>query len=445
MGLEHVIPTDLSFILLKTMPLGNPLYDYGKIIVQHEVLSKEGEREFNLHAKHPSVLETRNIHVSRCNAAFAYFRNRIVVCSRFLSPYNEVLTIDRMACNWHDWNAKPNITEDSYLKDPRCIDCPSAYLFGEDPRIIPFENHLIMIYNYFNVTEWKARRMILVKLLVDEKDNFYVDGNVNVVHFKNHENIDQKNWSPFIYRDSLYFVYSIFPHHVVHLFPLMPPPRSPPSSQQQQQNHGVNILEKSTFNHNDYHRHRHSHADLTAELVSASIISDFSWHYGKPRGSTPAVLLDDSLYLSFFHSRHKNLITGRETYFFGAYTFAKHPPFEILSFSPVPIVTKTFYQGKFKSWHFDYIVFPTSFSYDHQYIYLFVGKQDEETWMLKLDKVSLLASLRQVNSTVIGSSSWTASSAPNTNKYGNTNTTTDNSTSTLLVPLKVKRNSFQYV
>ena len=85
------------------------------------------------------------------------------------------------------------------------------------------------------------------------------------------------------------------------------------------------------------------------------------WGYGQPRGGTPAVLVphcgrdaaaaagdsdSDSCYLSFFHSATA-LGNFYRTYVFGAYTFSTSPPFRLLSFTPLPVLTKKFYTGSF--------------------------------------------------------------------------------------------------
>lgn len=60
------------------------------------------------------------------------------------------------------------------------------------------------------------------------------------------------------------------------------------------------------------------------------------WEYGEPRGGTPPVLIGDE-YLCFFHSALMWQKPKRR-YFMGAYTFNANPPFELLRFTPEPIL-----------------------------------------------------------------------------------------------------------
>jgi hypothetical protein len=54
----------------------------------------------------------------------------------------------------------------------------------------------------------------------------------------------------------------------------------------------------------------------------------------------------------------------------------------------------------------DYIVFPMGFVMDDKHIYVSYGKNDKSAWCLKLDRKGLLASLKPVNSTVMGISDY---------------------------------------
>lgn len=54
----------------------------------------------------------------------------------------------------------------------------------------------------------------------------------------------------------------------------------------------------------------------------------------------------------------------------------------------------------------DYIVFPMGFVLDEQFIHLSYGKNDRDGWILKLNRSAFLASLRPVQSKVIGESEW---------------------------------------
>ena len=52
----------------------------------------------------------------------------------------------------------------------------------------------------------------------------------------------------------------------------------------------------------------------------------------------------------------------------------------------------------------DYIIFPMGFTFDDRYLYLSYGKNDKTGWIVKFEKEGLIASLKPVRSTVIGTS-----------------------------------------
>lgn len=124
----------------------------------------------------------------------------------------------------------------------------------------------------------------------------------------------QKNWVPFLYNDTIYFIQRINPMHVLRV--------------------------DSSVDPTDW-----ANSDLRMKIVSAADIVTIPWNYGEIRGGTNAILIDD-FYLAFFHSRHYLPYNGnRITYFMGAYTFSCRPPFTLLSISPQPIIHETLYSG----------------------------------------------------------------------------------------------------
>ena len=76
----------------------------------------------------------------------------------------------------------------------------------------------------------------------------------------------------------------------------------------------------------------------------------------------------------------------------GAYTFSLDPPFRLLSYSPLPIIDISMYQGAwalFKNRRNDYVIFPMSLIVKSNTIYVSFGRNDHEGWIatLMLDKV----------------------------------------------------------
>ena len=322
------------------------------------------------------VRNVRNLRLNLCNAAFILLRNQLTFCSRNRSYSPQLdLTTDRVMCAPF---TSANTTSFVLFQDTK------EAVFGEDPRAIINRNKIELTFNYCNISVWPSRFMLTAKLNYDpyqgQTDIHIHHADIRGMIPEHAPYSEQKNWTPFTYNETLYFIYSINPHQILHLF--------------------ENASSVPTT-----HPHPYIRTLSIAELVATSHVSDLHWSYGELRGGTPASLID-GVYLSFFHSRRVGPSSGRYTYFMGAYTFAAKPPFQILAISPKPIVVKAFYQGRYRSSTFDYIVFPTSYMVDLQWIYLYVGYQDREMWKVVLNRTALLGSLSRVRSQVIGSSSW---------------------------------------
>ena len=88
------------------------------------------------------------------------------------------------------------------------------------------------------------------------------------------------------------------------------------------------------------------------------------------------------------------------------------PPFEITHVSPEPIMHQTFINESlgWASRAVDYIAFPMGFVIMEPFIYLSYGKNDRDSWILKLNKTGLLSSLRPVKTVTLGSSQWDSDS-----------------------------------
>ena len=89
-------------------------------------------------------------------------------------------------------------------------------------------------------------------------------------------------------------------------------------------------------------------------------------------------------------------------------SMASSPPFEITHVSPEPIMHQTFINESlgWASRAVDYIAFPMGFVIMDPFIYLSYGKNDRDSWILKLNKTGLLTSLKPVESVTLGTSQW---------------------------------------
>lgn len=211
----------------------------------------------------------------------------------------------------------------------------------------------------------------------------------------------EKNWSPFDYQGSLYFIYRFMPFIVIKV-----------GSFNSSINIGTMELVSTT------HCLTRAHATLAgdgANLPTGHVHAHHGlrqWEYGTVRGGTPALLVRDEYYLTFFHSKkaiQQELGVKRpETYFMGAYIFSAHPPFRVLRISRVPIALDEFYDGQWcQSPPIDYVVYPMSFYFstpageliessradNTSVIVLSMGRNDIHGWSVKIRLVDLEHSL----------------------------------------------------
>ena len=310
------------------------------------------------------IIDTYDMKMKFYNPSITYVKERLLFCSRFLAvPYDYDFTRDTMGCSWFPSGQKSTL-DFFMLRKPNS----NEYIYGEDPRVIALNNSYIhVVFNYLNVSLWSARKMCVVDVKLSDDYRFHIASSVRVIHTEgNHGKIHQKNWSPFIYNSNLYYIYSIEPHLILQ------------ETNSNSTNNPIGKIIYSTY---------------------STKSNPYKWLYGDMRGGTPAILIKQS-YLTFFHSKKRIKGKARATYFIGAYTFSKDPPFSILSISTEPIVGKGFYEGKWAPQPYDYILYPTSFTYDEveDSIHLYFGRQDVDTWFAKLNVTGLLKSLIRVNS-----------------------------------------------
>lgn len=237
---------------------------------------------------------------------------------------------------------------------------------AEDARIMEINNRLFLIYNdnvdIINPTRKERRDMYLAEIVL-QGSQFHVKKPIKIIHEENYtKETWQKNWMPFAVGEQIYIVYSIRPHEII-------------------------IPDLKTG---------------VCKVVSSSI-PFFSWRWGTLRGGTPALLIDD-VYLTFFHSSMSAIVDpslkdAKEvyTYFMGAYTFSPVSPFEIMSVSPKPIITKQFYEDNVPK----KVIFPGGFVVVGEKILLAYGRNDSEIWIATIDKNKLMGSMRPVSNNII--------------------------------------------
>jgi predicted GH43/DUF377 family glycosyl hydrolase len=235
----------------------------------------------------------------------------------------------------------------------------------EDARLVYIGRKLYLVYSSNPEKKLSAGgfRMTVGELLCD-RGTFLIANPMQITEFEGQNKaVREKNWVPFEYKNALFLSYSISPHIVFMQIP------------------GTNSC-------------------TTISVSEGSAI----WDWGILRGGTPAILLENGVYLSFFHSC--KTITSRQSketemkhYFLGAYTFAPDPPFEVLNISPEPLVRPEFYSGAtyLPYWEPNRCAFPTGLIVEREAIWISYGRQDHEIWVAKIDKQKLLESLVPTN------------------------------------------------
>jgi|GEM_PF-681548 len=236
---------------------------------------------------------------------------------------------------------------------------------AEDARFLIAGDRLWMIYS--DNAEPKISRggyRVYIATVIETDGHFSLEGIECLSRFEGeNQNFREKNWVPFEYEGQLLLAYSLKPHRI--FIPM---------------------------------------AETGECWTVATTPTLVDWAWGDLRGGTPAIF-DENIgeYLAFFHSS-KNMATVHSDgavvshYFIGAYTFSRHPPFNITRISQEPIVGRGFYRGTIYKpyWKPVRVVFPCGIIVEQDYIWITYGRQDHEIWITKLDKKRLLNHLTPV-------------------------------------------------
>ena len=294
---------------------------------------------------------------------------------------------------------------------------------SEDVRLLPLPgNRLAAVYTlnilvairpqyymgYFEASVDPMTKGFLVERVNFLAHNLKENGQSDVRNyssFQPHKAFGYKNWSPFLYNNTVMFVQRLNPLHVVTIAP------------------------------SDY-ASRGKHEWCMMDTVSLSPAVDDFWKLGTLRGGTPCMLVSPDEYLTFFHTMIHLPDNSRGTYFFGAMTFSSHPPFRTLRISSAPIVDDALYKGAWMRHKFDYVYYPMGFlfalreaaggsnrttlsnSYPEgvghdcsspsspaQLVFLLLsfGVQDKETHLADINLCDLLGTLVRVSNAATGS------------------------------------------
>ncbi|MBS0586319.1 MAG: hypothetical protein JSR76_08535 [Verrucomicrobia bacterium] len=250
------------------------------------------------------------------------------------------------------------LLDESFSQKSKIVSFKDA---GQDARLITVGENIYAIYNDETIEGGKSVRRIYMarvgvkgeeitlepalKLIFPETEAFAKRG---LIHLDR-----EKNWSPFVHENELYFVYLITPHVVLK-------------------------------------------ADVTTGQcleLSETALEKF-WSYNTPYGGTPAIATEGE-YLAFFHAStatenrwQKKLERGG--YYFGAYTFSETFPFQVLRRTTFPL-----YPSKLP-WQRRKIVYPMGLIEKKDHYMVFAGVSDKKVYLFRISKEKLRAVLEPV-------------------------------------------------
>jgi len=205
-------------------------------------------------------------------------------------------------------------------------------------------------------------------------DSFHTGLRGNKLDISNHTRPhSEKNWSPFTFNATSFFVYSISPIH--------------------------RIVATASRTFDEAGNEQGQAMEFVYETHNK-----VNWDWGELRGGTPAEIVNTDegpKFITFAHSQKRVHHKAIKTYFFAAYLFEPKPPFRITHISKEPLVPQgNFYNQSATGWawsNLDYIAFPMGMGIvDQHTLVLSLGLNDRECHVLEVNLTALLADMRRV-------------------------------------------------
>lgn len=234
-----------------------------------------------------------------------------------------------------------NIIEIDYPRQKRYKNCAEAF---EDPRSIIFNQQLLLLCNNPDEKNCKNKMYILFidinKEFINASDkSFLKPVKILPLHYSTFSRKIQKNWTPFVSDNKLYFIYKINPQIII----------------------DCNLIT--------------GHCTKISELFHKRIPKNL-------RGGTPAILIDNQYYISIAHTKSFD-IQHNFIYYTYFYKFNKHYPFSITNISKPYLIENP--QDK-KIFH-PIIQFASGIEQDYDdHIYIAYGMNDCYSKMLMIHK-----------------------------------------------------------
>lgn len=224
---------------------------------------------------------------------FLFYRHDILLPHHVLKTSIDVVELDE---NFEISGVPVSLTKG--LKNP------------EDPRVFKNGNKICCVFN--DLIESNNKKNKRGMFFADFDSTLFEFTNIKRMNYTHNE--IEKNWSPFsdLSNEDLYkYIYEIVPPEFIN----------------------INKKEdKVYFQKPNYESYR---------------VLNEKWvpFFGRPRGGAPVISINDKEYLNLFHSSIKDELTGIYWYFMGAYTFEKNFPYNLTSYTALPV----FFSGAYSS------------------------------------------------------------------------------------------------
>lgn len=247
-------------------------------------------------------------------------------------------TIRIMACILDD-EYNPIVGTEQYLN----LHSDKNYHHVEDPRLISDGSNLYCVYTDGD----DVYSAVIDDSLCVVKNNGKVNATLSLT---SQNQAKEKNWTPFLHKGLLHYVYSEAPRIVLN-----------PNGQ------------------------------LSVPSQSAT------WEYGHVRGGTPAVPYDGE-FITFFHSSmifdNQNTRWGQRCYFMGALTFNTSQPFSLKRMTSIPLMKGASYGKSIPRPTASLVVFPAGVIEETDHFVVSYGCNDVYTRIIRISKSILNSLLR---------------------------------------------------
>lgn len=309
------------------------------------------------------IIQLKNFNTSSLSKNFQKLSNQIYdLTNSWFSENKDSLQIDTKLYSFYKFK--------NNWEDPRLLELSNGKVIASFAHRNNGQPEIGMTYAEISFKDGQIYVKHIVKIIVDDP----IEGTK-----------DQKNWSPFVYNNELYFSGSIYKNHIIYKI----------------------SLSEEEINNSDFTR-------IGKAIVIANTtiddINEFHWDLCSPqifpclKGGTQAIQINDDTFLAFFHTYGNTSIEFNgllQTYTFGAYTFKAGDDFHITSISTEPIIHESFYQGHWLGdgnsfGAIDYVVFPMSFIIEDDFVYLVYGSHDMEGRICKMSLSELLSSMKDI-------------------------------------------------